>query len=82
MALAEVWLSSCPFAQKYCFLTKKSVKKSCTELRKNPVQDGQTDGHEVDAKKIISCFVKPPRIQFTVGRKHTVCITNPSCSAV
>lgn len=53
MALGEVWLSSCRFAQKYCLLTKKSVKKSCTELHKNPVQDGQTDGHEVDAKKCI-----------------------------
>jgi hypothetical protein len=51
MALSEVWLSSCRFAQKYCLLTKKSVKKSCTELHKNHVKDGQTEEHKVVAKK-------------------------------
>ena len=73
MALGEVWLSSCSFEQKYCLLTTKSIKKSCIELYKNPLQDGQMDGHDVDAKKFIFSFVKPPRIHFTFDRKHIAC---------
>jgi len=47
MALSEMWLSFCRFARQYCVLTNKS----CAELHKNPVQGGETDEHEVVAKK-------------------------------